>query len=204
MIPFGLKATKAIRLGSIPKKGCSWDDDCVDFPGPLVANDRFPHGRERSDGSSPGQENKGAAVIGIDPVLTEIHKRLQSHPQQWLQALKENPGSFVDLEKTVHDAFQQMADQLVAGLLAQATARRRLRPQREKKVIKPHRQAEITTGERRPLSVRLLGGLMIYVTTLYCSPSLRTGKGRGREGSGVYPELAVLGIQEGKTSRPGT
>jgi hypothetical protein len=40
---------------------------------------------------------------------------------------------------------------------------------------------------------------MIYVTTVYCSPSLRTGRGRGREGSGVYPELAVLGIQEGKS-----
>jgi hypothetical protein len=40
---------------------------------------------------------------------------------------------------------------------------------------------------------------MIYVTTLYCSPALRTGNGRGREGSGVYPELAVLGIQEGKS-----
>ncbi len=64
---------------------------------------------------------QGAAVIGIDPVLTEIHKRLQSHPRQWLQALREDPGSFVNLEKTVHDAFQQMADQLVAGLLAQAT-----------------------------------------------------------------------------------
>jgi hypothetical protein len=40
---------------------------------------------------------------------------------------------------------------------------------------------------------------MIYVTTLYCAPALRTGRGRGREGSGVYPELAVLGIQEGKS-----
>jgi len=47
--------------------------------------------------------------------------------------------------------------------------------------------------------VRLLGGLMISVTTLYCAPSLRSGRGRGREGSGVYPELAVLGIQEGKS-----
>lgn len=47
--------------------------------------------------------------------------------------------------------------------------------------------------------VRLLGGLMMYVTTLYCSPALRTGRGRGREGSGLYPELAVLGIQEGKS-----
>jgi hypothetical protein len=40
---------------------------------------------------------------------------------------------------------------------------------------------------------------MIYVTTLYCSPSLRTGKGRGGEGAGLYPELAMLGIQEGKS-----
>jgi hypothetical protein len=47
--------------------------------------------------------------------------------------------------------------------------------------------------------VRLLGGLMIYVTTLYCGPARRTGTGRGREGSGLYPELAVLGIQEGKS-----
>ena len=47
--------------------------------------------------------------------------------------------------------------------------------------------------------MRLLGGLLIYVTTLYCSPALRTGKGRGRKGAGLYPELAVLGIQEGKS-----
>jgi hypothetical protein len=59
---------------------------------------------------------------GIDPVLSDIHKRLQSHPQEWLRALTDNPGSFVDLEKTVHLTFKHMADQLVAGLLAQATA----------------------------------------------------------------------------------
>jgi hypothetical protein len=47
--------------------------------------------------------------------------------------------------------------------------------------------------------VRLLGGLVLWVMTLYCAPAARTGKGRGREGSGVYPELAVLGIQEGKS-----
>jgi hypothetical protein len=47
--------------------------------------------------------------------------------------------------------------------------------------------------------VRLLGGLLIYVMTIYCSPALRTGRGRGREGSGLYPEWGVLGIQEGKS-----
>lgn len=37
------------------------------------------------------ESKQGAAVIGIDPVLTEIHKRLQSHPRQWLQALRQDP-----------------------------------------------------------------------------------------------------------------
>ena len=40
---------------------------------------------------------------------------------------------------------------------------------------------------------------MISVLTLYCGPALRTGKKRGREGSGLYPELGILGIQEGKS-----
>ena len=49
--------------------------------------------------------------------------------------------------------------------------------------------------------MRLLGGLLLWVTTLYCAPAARrrTNKGRGREGSGVYPELGVLGIQEGSS-----
>ena len=47
--------------------------------------------------------------------------------------------------------------------------------------------------------MRLLGGLVLWVTTLYCAPAARTGKGRGREGGGVYPEFGVLGIQEGSS-----
>ncbi len=40
---------------------------------------------------------------------------------------------------------------------------------------------------------------MLWVTTLYCAPAARTGKGRGREGGGGYPEFGVLGIQEGSS-----
>jgi hypothetical protein len=47
--------------------------------------------------------------------------------------------------------------------------------------------------------VRLLGGLTITVMTLYCSPRGRTGKGRGIEGSGLYPELAAYRISEGNS-----
>ena len=40
---------------------------------------------------------------------------------------------------------------------------------------------------------------MVWISTLYCGPAARTGKRRGREGSGLYPELAVLGIREGSS-----
>ena len=38
---------------------------------------------------------------------------------------------------------------------------------------------------------------MLWVSTIYCGPMARGGKGRGREGAGLYPELAVLRFQEG-------
>jgi hypothetical protein len=47
--------------------------------------------------------------------------------------------------------------------------------------------------------VRLLGGLVLWITTVYCGPKARTGDGRGREGAGIYPELAVLGFSEGSS-----
>jgi hypothetical protein len=45
-----------------------------------------------------------------------------------------------------------------------------------------------------------LGGLILFVSTAYYAAVNRTGKGRGRAGSGLYPELAVLGIHHGKTA----
>ena len=55
------------------------------------------------------------------------------------------------------------------------------------------------TPEKRPLTLRLLGGLVLYLTVLYYGPAARTGKGRGKEGGGLYPELAVFGISEGSS-----
>src|SRR5260370_38926522 len=45
----------------------------------------------------------------------------------------------------------------------------------------------------------MLGGWLVWGTTRCCAAAAQTGKGRGREGGGVYPEFGVLGIQEGKS-----
>jgi hypothetical protein len=42
--------------------------------------------------------------------------------------------------------------------------------------------------------------LILWVSTAYCAAINRTGKGRGQAGSGLYPELAILGVHHGKTA----
>jgi len=48
--------------------------------------------------------------------------------------------------------------------------------------------------------VRLLGGLVLWVSTLYCAPAARTGKGRREHGGGLHPELAALGFHQGQSA----
>jgi hypothetical protein len=68
------------------------------------------------------ESKKGAVLSGIDPVLAEIQQRLQAQPKEWLNALAKNPAGLANLEQEIHRSFAQMADRVVAGLLAQATA----------------------------------------------------------------------------------
>ena len=68
------------------------------------------------------ESKKGTVVSGIDPVLAQIQQRLQARPKEWLKVLEQDPGKFADLEQEVHRLFAQMADQVVAGLLAEPTA----------------------------------------------------------------------------------
>jgi hypothetical protein len=59
----------------------------------------------------------------------------------------------------------------------------------------------VRPAEPRPLILHLLGGLLLFVSTAYCGPVTvhKSGRGRGREGGGIYPELAWLGFLEGKS-----
>ncbi len=67
------------------------------------------------------ESKQGLVLSGMEPALAEILRRLQSQPTAWLTALQQDPAGFANVEKEIHRAFAQMADQVVAGLLAQAT-----------------------------------------------------------------------------------
>ena len=61
-------------------------------------------------------------VKSVDEVLQQVQQQLQAQQGQWLDQLREQPGKFADLEAQIHRTFQDLADQVVAGVLAQATA----------------------------------------------------------------------------------
>lgn len=61
-------------------------------------------------------------VKSVAEVLQQVQQQLQAQQGQWLDQVREQPGKFVDLEAQIHRTFQDLADQVVAGVLAQATA----------------------------------------------------------------------------------
>ncbi len=66
-------------------------------------------------------DKNSAAVPSPPEVVDQLAEQLRLKQQQWLDQLTQQPQSFADLEASVHHAFGQLADQLVASLLAKAT-----------------------------------------------------------------------------------
>ena len=64
---------------------------------------------------------EGPPIVGAAEVLAQMQRQLPVRQAEWIRELGQNPGGFADLERTVHKVFQQLADHMVAGLLAEAT-----------------------------------------------------------------------------------
>jgi predicted ArsR family transcriptional regulator len=64
----------------------------------------------------------GPLVKNVDEVLRQVQQQLQDQQEQWVAQLRDHPAKFADLEARIHQTFQGLADQVVAGVLAQVTA----------------------------------------------------------------------------------
>ena len=64
----------------------------------------------------------GPMVTNVDEVLRQLQQQLKDQQKQWVTQLRDHPAKFADLEACIHQVFDGLADQVVAGVLAQATA----------------------------------------------------------------------------------
>jgi hypothetical protein len=60
----------------------------------------------------------GEAVPPAQQALADIQAQLQQQQQHWAEKLAQDPACFAALEQAVHLRFGQLADRLVASLLA--------------------------------------------------------------------------------------
>ena len=68
------------------------------------------------------QGKTGPVVKNVDEMLRQVQQQLQERQEQWVAQLRDQPAKFADLEARIHQTFQSLADQVVAGVLAQVTA----------------------------------------------------------------------------------
>jgi hypothetical protein len=61
----------------------------------------------------------GTPVAPLAEILTALAHQLQQKQDAWRQRLRDDPRQFGDVEVAVHHTFQQLADQVVAGLLTE-------------------------------------------------------------------------------------
>lgn len=60
-----------------------------------------------------------SAVPPVASILKDVHRELSSLKEGWSQQLQEDPSRFGQVELEVHHTFQNLADQVVAGLLGE-------------------------------------------------------------------------------------
>ena len=64
----------------------------------------------------------GPVLKNVGDVLRQVQQQLQDQQGRWVAQLRDQPAKFADLEARIHQTFQDLADQVVAGVLAQVTA----------------------------------------------------------------------------------
>jgi hypothetical protein len=67
------------------------------------------------------ESKDGSLVVSPARLVDDVVAQLRAEQVAWVGQLAADPGSFAQLEVTVHQRFQELADQLTASLLAQAT-----------------------------------------------------------------------------------
>lgn len=136
---------------------------------------------------------QGPTIKSVEEMAGRFYSEMLTLVPVWKQRLADDPSQLEPLEIEVQTAFARGADLLVAGLIAVVMKQAEFDAACEQ--TRAEFQQPLARGRKRAISVRLLGGLVMWVASLYCAPP-RNSEGKV---SGVYVELAQFGFGKGVT-----
>lgn len=138
----------------------------------------------------------GPTIESVEAMAGRFYAEMLTLVPAWKQRLSADPGQLLPLEHEVQAAFSRGADLLLAGLIAVVMQRPEFAVASERtrsEFLQP-----LARGRERTIRVRLVGGLVMWVASLYCAP-LRSSRPSADEVSGLYVELAQFGFGKGVT-----
>jgi hypothetical protein len=138
-----------------------------------------------------------SAVKSPEEMAGRFQSELMTLLPQWKDRLRSNPEDLESLERDVHAAFSRGADLLIVGLLALVMKHEAFDEACER--TRKDFAHPLDRGRMRAIRVRLLGGLVIWVTSLYCPARASRRRDAEENVPGAYVELLQFGFGKGCT-----
>lgn len=137
----------------------------------------------------------GKKIESAREMIVQFTAEVLGELRAWEDRLRDHPADLERVETSVHQLFARGADMTVTGLLATTIAAQPFddaAEQTRKRFSRPLRK-----GRERPIRIRLLGGMLIWATTLYCGPKKKPFGKDDQPRVGLDVTLAQFGFGKG-------
>lgn len=138
---------------------------------------------------------EGKQIQSVEEMIGRFTGELIGHIKQWQADLIESPSDLETIERQVHKVFARGADMLVAGLLAVTISGGHVEQAAEQ--TRKGFSRPLAKGRERTHAVRLLGGMVLWMTTLYCPPKNKRFRKDDQPRVGLDVTLCQFGFGKG-------
>lgn len=118
---------------------------------------------------------------------------------EWEQRLSRNPAELETIEQEVSNEYKRGAGLLLAGLVSVVMQKKEFAEASEK--TRREFSTPLAKGRNQKLAIRMIGGVIMWATSLYCEPKRGVFRKLDDGAVGLHIELAQFGF--GKKESPG-
>ena len=134
----------------------------------------------------------GQFIKAVSEMLGRFTCEVTPKLVDWERQLKADPQSLEVLEREVQQEFARGAGLIVAGLMSVVMQAEEFAAAAEK--TRQEYGVPLSKGRDRTMSIQLLGGVIMWMTSLYCEARRRSGRDKDETVAGLHIEQAQFGI----------
>ena len=139
----------------------------------------------------------GPPIESAPQMLGLFAGQLAARLGKWQQRLNQSPELLGEIEREIQASFAEGAGMITAGLMAVVLAGKELADSCEQ--TRREYSYPLARGRNRTMMIRLLGGFVMWATSLYCEPRRGLFRKAGDKRPGVHVELEQFGFAKGIT-----